>query len=166
MNICKGIFGSILSVFVVMSGVGSSFAMSSVNTRSINISGDRGGYLMVYALRKMKLGQSRTPVQFTGSCDSACTLYLGLPRHQVCITPGASFNFHLPYGATPSGNRIATNYMLNSYPVWVRSWIRGRGGLTSQLKSMDYTQASRFMPTCKVASSKLPLSLSRHQRAA
>ena len=152
MNINKGIVRGILSVFFVASSAASSIAVSSANTGSINISGDRGGYLMVYALRMMKLEQSKTPVQFTGSCDSACTLYLALPRNQVCISSGATFNFHLPYGATPSGNRMAASYMLNSYPAWVRSWIRGRGGLTSQLISMDYAQASRFMPTCKVAS--------------
>ena len=152
MDIRKVIVGGVCSIFFVMSGASSSFAISSANMGVINISGDRGGYLMAYALKMMKLGQSKTPVQFTGSCDSACTLYLALPRNQVCISSGATFNFHLPYGATPSGNRMAASYMLNSYPAWVRNWIRGRGGLTSQLISMDYAHASRFMPTCKVAS--------------
>src|SRR5215217_6676167 len=71
------------------------------------IGSDRGGYVVQYALRMLKLKQSGKPVQFAGKCLSACTIYLALPRSQTCISPGASFGFHAPYGSSPSGNRMA-----------------------------------------------------------
>jgi hypothetical protein len=118
------------------------------------IGSDRGGYVVQYALRMLKLKQSGKPVQFGGRCQSACTVYLALPRSQICISPGASFGFHAPYGAGTNGNRVARNYMLNSYPGWVRSWIGSRGGLSSRLITMDYAYASKFMRTCGVATAQ------------
>jgi hypothetical protein len=114
----------------------------------VRIAGDRGGYVVQYALRMLKLQQSGKLVQFAGRCDSACTIYLALPRSQTCISPGASFRFHAPYGAGSRGNHFARMYMLNSYPGWVRSWINSKGGLSSRLITMDYAYASKFMRTC------------------
>jgi hypothetical protein len=118
------------------------------------IGSDRGGYVVQYALRMLKLRQSGKPVQFGGSCQSACTIYLALPRSQTCISPGASFGFHAPYGAGTKGNRYARTYMLNSYPGWVRSWISGRGGLSSRLITMNYAYASKFMRPCGTATAQ------------
>ena len=115
---------------------------------SLSISGDRGGYVIEYALRMLKLKQSRRQVEFRGSCDSACTLYLALPRSQVCVERQSSFTFHMPYGATGSGNKMAAAYMLNAYPSWVRTWINSKGGLSSRPILMNYAQASKFLATC------------------
>jgi len=115
----------------------------------VNISGDRGGEVIRYALKMKKLERAGSKVRFRGSCDSACTLYLALPRHQLCITPNAKFRFHLPYGASPRGNRIAADYMRRSYPGWVRSWLRKNGGLSRRLKTMNYSYASKYLQTCK-----------------
>jgi hypothetical protein len=115
------------------------------------IGSDRGGYVVQYALRMLKLKQSGKPVQFAGSCQSACTIYLALPRSQTCIAPGSSFGFHAPYGSSSSGNRMARAYMLKSYPGWVRSWISSRGGLSSRVITMDYAYASKFMKPCGTA---------------
>jgi hypothetical protein len=114
----------------------------------VTIGGDRGGYVVQYALRVLKLRKSGTPLRFTGRCQSACTIYLALPRRQTCISPGASFSFHAPYGGGSGGNRIALSYMLNSYPSWVRNWINKWGGLSRKLITMDYAYASKFMRTC------------------
>lgn len=115
----------------------------------VTIGSDRGGYVIKYALRMLKWRKSGTSLRFAGRCESACTIYLALPSDQTCIVPGASFRFHAPYGAgTKKDNRIALSYMLNSYPGWVRSWIRSRGGLTRQLISMDYGYASKHMRAC------------------
>jgi hypothetical protein len=118
------------------------------------IGSDRGGYVVQYALRMLKLKQSGRPVQFAGSCQSACTIYLALPRSQTCIAPGSSFGFHAPYGSSLSGNRMARAYMLKSYPGWVRSWISSRGGLSSRVITMDYAYASRFMRPCGTATAQ------------
>src|SRR5215207_5674562 len=114
------------------------------------IGSDRGGYVVQYALRMLKLKQSGKPVQFAGSCQSACTIYLALPQSQTCISPGASFGFHAPYGSSPSGNRMARTYMLKTYPDWVRSWISSRGGLSNRVITMNYSYASKFMKPCGI----------------
>jgi hypothetical protein len=118
------------------------------------IGSDRGGYVVHYALRMLKLKQSGKPVQFAGSCLSACTIYLALPASQTCISPGASFGFHAPYGSSSSGNRMARMYMLKSYPGWVRSWISSRGGLSNRVITMNYAYASKFMKPCGTATAQ------------
>jgi hypothetical protein len=150
---------SVLAVGVVLS-LGAQLAHSapllgpSRQQNYVRIGGDRGGYVVQYALRMLKLKQSGRPVQFGGRCQSACTIYLALPRSQTCISPGASFGFHAPYGAGSRGNHFARMYMLNSYPGWVRSWISSRGGLSSRVITMDYAYASRFMKTCGTATAQ------------
>lgn len=110
---------------------------------------DHGGVILSYAMRVNRYRESGTPVRFDGRCDSACTLYLSLPRSQTCIAPGASFGFHLPFGSSSEGDREAAKYLLRQYPSWVRSWIRSKGGLSRTLKRMSYSHARRFLPRCK-----------------
>ncbi|TPL96858.1 hypothetical protein FJ960_25490 [Mesorhizobium sp. B2-3-11] len=112
------------------------------------ISGDRGGYVIEYAIRVLKMRRSGGFVRFSGACDSACTLYLSMPMSKVCVTQGASFGFHLPYGADARGNQVAANFMMKNYPAWVRGWIAKRGGLKNSIATMTYADASRFLPTC------------------
>lgn len=109
---------------------------------------DRGGYLLKYALRVKRFEQGGTHVRFAGRCDSACTLYLTLPKSRSCITRGASFGFHLPYGSSSRGNHLAAEFMMKQYPSWVRSWVRSNGGLKNRTKTMSYAYASQFIPTC------------------
>ena len=149
MNIRNKIIGSISAGLFLITSVSGSYAFPTSGLGSLSIRGDRGGNVMTYALRMLKLKDSGKQVQFRGSCESACTLYLALPRNRVCVTPQASFNFHLPYGASASGNRAAASYMLRQYPGWVRSWINSKGGLSSRMISMKYAHASKFLPTCK-----------------
>jgi hypothetical protein len=116
----------------------------------VRISNDRGGYVIRYVMQLQKLRQAGIPVQFAGRCLSACTLYLALPTAQTCVSPGASFGFHAPYGAGPKGNRIALNYMLNKYPSWVRNWISSHGGLSRRLITMQFKYASNYLRTCEI----------------
>ena len=121
----------------------------SLGTANVKtISGDRGGYVIDYAIRALKMRRSGTFVRFNGSCDSACTLYLSMPKSKVCVTRNASFGFHLPYGVSARGNQVAANFMMKNYPGWVRGWIAKRGGLKSSIATMTYADASRFLPTC------------------
>ena len=159
MNIRNKIAGAVSMGFFLLTSAGGAYAFPTPG--SLSISGDRGGYVVVYALRMLKLKQSGRQVEFHGGCDSACTLYLALPPSQVCVAPQSSFNFHLPYGASASGNRVAASYMLKSYPSWVRSWIRSKGGLSNRLISMKYAHASKFLPTCNVAAKSRTLRLAK-----
>jgi hypothetical protein len=117
----------------------------------VRISNDRGGYVIQYASKLETLKQAGTQVQFTGRCLSACTLYLALPKSQTCVASRASFTFHAAYGSSPRGNQIATSYMLNKYPSWVRSWISNQGGLSRRLMTMPYGYASKHMRPCETA---------------
>jgi hypothetical protein len=87
-------------------------------------------------------------VRFAGRCDSACTLFLALPSSKTCVANGASFGFHLPYGAGPTGNRRAAEFLMRNYPGWVRGWIRANGGLTSGIKTMPFHFAAKYMKPC------------------
>src|SRR5262245_51845638 len=54
---------------------------------SVSIGSDRGGYVVNYGLRMLRWRQNGTKVRFSGSCQSACTMYLGLASSQTCISP-------------------------------------------------------------------------------
>lgn len=121
---------------------------SSDYSRSVSVGSDRGGFVVNYGLRMLRWRQNGTKVRFSGACQSACTLYLGLAPSQVCISPGASFSFHSPFGASGRGNRMAQQFMMRNYPGWVKSWIRSQGGLSGRMKTMGYGYASRFIKPC------------------
>ena len=138
-------FRMIISAAVV--GI-SLLAQPSLSEATTRISNDRGGLVIKYAIRVLKLKRAGTHVAITGRCSSACTLHLSLPKARMCISRGASFGFHLPYGATRRGNHVAASYLMRSYPNWVRRWIANQGGLTSRMITMKYAHASHFIPTC------------------
>jgi hypothetical protein len=120
--------------------------------KHLTIRNDSGGYVVRYAMKMMKLKASGTNVRFAGRCDSACTLYLALPRSQTCVAPGATFRFHAPSATSTHAVKVAQSYMMKKYPGWVRSWIRSRGGLSRTLITMDYSYARSFIKTCESAS--------------
>ncbi len=136
---------------------GSSVSANAVPFRQaspvVNIGYDRGGEIITYALRMKKLERAGSAVRFSGRCNSACTLYLALPSSKACLARNAAFGFHLPYGASPRGNKVAAQYLLRNYPGWVRSWINANGGLTSGIKTMRYEYASKFIKPCAGATS-------------
>ncbi|WP_270726879.1 hypothetical protein [Shimia sp. Alg240-R146] len=114
----------------------------------IVISHDRGGDVVKYAQRVSRVKHANSRVKFQGKCQSACTLFLGLPAEQTCIARGASFSFHRAYGASQEMNAWGTDYMLKSYPAWVAHWIARNGGLGKNLIHMKYEYASQYLPTC------------------
>lgn len=115
---------------------------------TITIRHNRGGHMLRFSIRAKKLTKQNRTVRFAGICYSACTMYLSMPSHLTCILPGATFGFHMPYGSTPRGNRIAANYMMKSYPEWVRQWIRANRGLSKNIKTMPYDYARQYMRPC------------------
>ena len=126
----------------------SSISKAPVEPQVIAVRDDRGGRVINYTLQMMKFRDSGTKLEFAGRCDSACTVYLALPRNQTCVSPGAMFGFHAPFAATPEASQRAQNYLLENYPDWVKSWIVGRGGLTKNIMIMDYSYASKFLDKC------------------
>jgi hypothetical protein len=131
-------------------------ALASDETRHsapevVTIRNERGGYVVDYAARMMKLEESNTPVRFAGRCDSACTLYLALPQDQTCIAHGASFRFHAPSASSRFARQAAETYMLNTYPEWVTRWLEAQGGLSPRVITMDYSYASQYLRPCEEA---------------
>jgi hypothetical protein len=147
----------VFSLFCLF-GANSSFAGDSESSGSrpftkwqknqISISNNSGGYIVEYALRMASINRSGAKVRFTGRCASACTMFLGLPAHKMCIAPGASFRFHMPQAGSVRATHQAKRFLYRQYPGWVRSWIASRGGLSRSLITMDYSYASKFIRAC------------------
>jgi hypothetical protein len=123
-------------------------AQVSPDTRTMLVATGPGGNVIDFARRVSSARLGGHWVAFSGRCESACTLFLSLPATSTCITPGTSFTFHRPYGATEDFNSWAADFMLTNYPGWVRNWIASQGGLTDQPLRMDYAYAARFIPPC------------------
>lgn len=107
------------------------------------IAGDNGG---VVRDRALEVYFAKGPILVRGRCDSACTIYLS--RDDVCVTPGASFGFHKPYGGPDGGAAAGERYMMKVYPGWVKAWLARRGGLTRDIKRMPASYAARFIGYC------------------
>ena len=118
--------------------------------KSVSIFNNSGGMIVLFALKVAEYRDAGTLVKFAGRCDSACTLFLSLPKEQTCIKPGAYFRFHAPSARSSRSERLAQTFMMGKYPDWVRSWIQEKGGLSNQLFRMDYAYASQFIPGCEV----------------
>jgi hypothetical protein len=118
--------------------------------KSVSIFNNSGGVIVVFALKLAEYRDAGTLVKFSGRCDSACTLFLSLPKQQTCITRGAYFRFHAPSARSSRAERLAQAFLMAKYPDWVRSWIQEKGGLSARLFKMDYGYASRFIPGCEI----------------
>jgi hypothetical protein len=130
------------------------FMIKRRSMNAVSISGDSGGRIGSYAMRVASYRRARTLVKFNGRCDSACTLFMGLPSHQTCISSGAYFRFHSPSAQSQRSVRIAQMYMMRKYPGWVRNWISRNNGLSRQLITMKYDYASRFLKRCSTVASR------------
>jgi hypothetical protein len=131
-----------------------SYSRDRVSTGSIStgsdvvVKNDSGGYVATYAIEVAQLARGNRHVRIAGRCDSACTMYLGLPRDKICLEPDAYFRFHKPSARSEQTVEAATRLLMRNYPAWVRQWIADNGGLTATLKTMDFEYASSFLPVC------------------
>lgn len=139
-----------------LSGLLTSAATSSAKAPGsiVRISSSSGGRIGDFMVRLRQYRAQGSLVQFSGSCDSACTLLLALPRANTCITTGAVFRFHAPTAASARTGLAAKRYMMAQYPGWVRGWIASNNGLTGKLISMNYSYASKFMRNCNEVASR------------
>lgn len=114
----------------------------------VTIRANSGGNVARFAIRTASMRRDGTNVRFAGRCDSACTLFLGLPRDQMCVSPGAKFRFHAPTARSARTVAKAQRFLYAKYPGWVRGWIAANGGLTKRLITMDYSYARNFIKQC------------------
>jgi hypothetical protein len=103
---------------------------------------DFGGSVVAYALQ----ARETTEARIEGICASACTLFLSV--EDLCVGPSARFLFHAAYGAAPDMNEWATEYLLRSYPEWVREWIASEGGLSETILELPPELIRQHLKEC------------------
>lgn len=92
---------------------------------------DRGGSLEIRLAEIADLRRSGQSVEISGECDSACTMYLGLP--QTCVHPSAILGFHGPQsqmygiGLPPDEFEYWSQIMGSHYPPTLRRWYLSKG---------------------------------------
>jgi hypothetical protein len=126
----------------------------SDNQPAVSISNNSGGSIAAFALAAAEYRSIGTLVKFDGRCDSACTLFLGLPSRQICISQGAYFRFHAPFGVSAKSEKTAQAYLMKTYPGWVRTWIAGQKGLGRNLITLEYSYARNFIKSCDGVASR------------
>jgi hypothetical protein len=105
------------------------------------ITTDHGGTFTDYINRAAEIVASGAHVSIIGVCASACTLFLGLPPQQICVSPQAWLGFHkmivgghvdarFRYFAEAERD-FAEAALWESYPEVVREKL---GGLTVEMK--------------------------------
>lgn len=150
---CFGLLGAAIAVGAAANAgstapAGSSEPTIATERKILSISSNSGGMIARFALQVAEFRNAGTLVRFSGRCDSACTLFLSLPKEQTCITEGGYFRFHAPSARSPRSARMAEDYLMEKYPDWVLSWIEDNGGLSSALVTMEYDYARQFIPVC------------------
>jgi hypothetical protein len=116
---------------------------NSVRAETIDVYDNHGGRVPEYASRWSGLAAHGVNVRVVGPCQSACTILLGyIPRSRICVTPAASFGFHL--AKVPS----STAMLRNAYQSDIMGWINAHGGLTDQFIWMRAPDTYRYFKKC------------------
>jgi hypothetical protein len=113
------------------------------------------------------LRRSGMHVVIDGFCASACTLYLYLPTHQVCVTARSELLFHDVRRMGP-GNPIDAAYtdaLYRRYPAAVQQWLASVGAYPGSGREfiMRGSDLVGRVPLCK---SRSPSIIGRRSRAA
>jgi hypothetical protein len=110
---------------------------------TIDVSDSHGGVVRDYNARWAELGSRGVNVRIVGPCQSACTVLLAhIPRERICVTPNASFGFHLAKTAT------GTSLLLAAYSSDIMAWIDAHGGLTPAFIWMRAPDIYKFFKRC------------------
>ena len=131
------------ALFAAITLILASLTVSVAAAETINVSDDHGGSVAAYSQRWKGLAARGVNVRIVGKCQSACTVLLGyIPRSRICVTPAASFGFHLAHRPD------MTAVLWNAYAADIRSWIKAHGGLETQLKWMSAPDTYRYFHKC------------------
>jgi len=116
---------------------------SRSRAETIDVSDNHGGSVAAYDARWAGLAGRGVNVRIVGPCQSACTVLLGhIPRSKICVTPEASFGFHLAHLES------ATATLWRAYAPDIRGWIKAHGGLTTEFIWMRAPDTYRFFHKC------------------
>lgn len=109
-----------------------------------------GGNVTGYILRRDELARSGRPVEFRGSCASACTLLMTIPN--ACVAPDARIGFHAPHfiasgKPAPIMNQLmARYYRAGVLETWNAVWSRSTQMQT--ISGRDYHRLDPQMKLC------------------
>jgi hypothetical protein len=113
------------------------------DAETIDVYDDHGGSVVRYNARWASLAARGANVRIVGPCQSACTVLLGhIPRSRICVTPNASFGFHL------AKRPHATAILRRAYQRDIHAWIDRHGGLTENFIWMRAPDTYRFFKKC------------------
>ena len=132
-----------IAISIVAAVAWATSAPVPARAETIDVSDDHGGPVAEYDARWAALAARGVDVRIVGPCQSACTVLLAhIPYDRVCVTPQASFGFHLAHRAD------ATAALWAGYSAGIREWINARGGLTPDFKWMGAPDTYRFFHKC------------------
>jgi hypothetical protein len=115
----------------------------SAHAETIDVSDSHGGLVAEYNAKWASLAAQGVNVRVVGPCQSACTVLLGhIPHDRICVTPQASFGFHLAKTAQ------STATLWNAYSTDIRAWIAAHGGLKTGFIWMRAPDTYRFFHKC------------------
>src|ERR1700681_3973637 len=118
-------------------------ATLAARAETIDVFDNHGGRVADYNARWAALGQQGASVRIVGPCQSACTVLLGhIPRSKICVTPNASFGFHLANLAS------ATATLRRAYQSDIQAWIDAHGGLKKDFIWMRAPDVFRYFKKC------------------
>jgi hypothetical protein len=113
------------------------------SAETIDVSDNHGGSVAEYSAHWSELARRGVNVRIVGPCQSACTVLLGqIPRSHICVTPEASFGFHLAHLSS------ATATLRNAYSSDIKAWIDAHGGLTHDFMWMRAPDTYRYFHKC------------------
>lgn len=143
----------LIALFAIFVTISSSYAhKSAIPSEPFTIQDDWGGDIDEFSKWYRRLLQSGTPVKIDGWCVSACTLVLMLPKEQVCVTPRASFGFHLAANDRGKPDPELTDMLIKRfYPDIVQLWLDTRRPITPRVMYMhsDQIVAFQIFDECK-----------------
>jgi hypothetical protein len=116
----------------------------SASAETITVSDNHGGSVVAYSARWEEYARRGVSVRIVGPCQSACTVLLGhIPRNRICVTPNASFGFHLAHRPD------MTAILRAAYAPDITAWINAHGGLKPDFMWMRAPDTYRYFKRCK-----------------
>jgi len=130
-------------IFILSIGSMTAFAAALARAETMDVYDNHGGSVVAYDQQWAGIAARGTSVRVVGPCKSACTVLLGhIPRNHICVTPQASFGFHL------AKKPHATVLIWSLYPADIKGWINAHGGLQTDLSWMRAPDTYRYFKKC------------------
>lgn len=95
---------------------------------TVTVRNNLGGVQEEFDAQARKWAQDGVKVRLAGSCASACTMFaMTKYRLDICATPGARLQFHMPYDQLAQGGTWVTDTSAqakaNNKRFWARDWL-------------------------------------------